>query len=208
MGKTVVTQIALLRAAEQLFAERGVDLVSLREIAEAAGQRNHSAAVYHFGDKRNLIEAMLKRHSGPIDDAFSPAIERLRQEGHETLRELLALLVRPLVAKLDDEDGGAAYITICAELVSSRTHPITALHAANGPGSAILRERLVEHMAQVPPMLLPVRMMRTAAVLFGSIASYHRLCTAGLYVPRDLFSEDLVDSMEALFSATPKKICS
>lgn len=201
MGKREVTQIALLRAAEKLFAERGVDNVSLREIAAAAGQRNNSAAAYHFGDKRELIEALLHRHSGPIDDAFVPAIERLRAEGRESLRELAALLVRPLVAKLDDEDGGTDYILIAAELVNSRTHPITGLRAANGAGSAVFRERLMVYMTEIPPMLLPVRMLRTAAVLFGSIAAYHRLCIAGLYVPREDFSVDLIGSMTALFAS-------
>jgi AcrR family transcriptional regulator len=39
------TRLAMLRAAERLFAEKGVDAVSLREIANAAGQGNHSAAL-------------------------------------------------------------------------------------------------------------------------------------------------------------------
>ncbi len=55
------TRLALMRAAEQLFAQQGVDRVSLREIAIAAGQRNVSAATYHFGSKRELIEAILER---------------------------------------------------------------------------------------------------------------------------------------------------
>ena len=41
----------MMLAGEQLFAERGFRGVSLREIGLAAGQRNNSAAQYHFGSR-------------------------------------------------------------------------------------------------------------------------------------------------------------
>ena len=69
------TRLALMRAAEQLFAQQGVDRVSLREIAIAAGQRNVSAATYHFGSKRELIETILERHSRPIQDGWLTTLQ-------------------------------------------------------------------------------------------------------------------------------------
>lgn len=191
-------RLALLRAAERLFAAHGVDVVSLREIAAAAGQKNHSAALYHFGTKRELLEALLERHSGPVDAGMIPAIEALRASNKETLGRLVEVLVRPMVALLSDEDGGAEYIGICAELVHSRTFPITGMRAANGPGSELLRQRLFAHMGKVPPTLMPVRMMQTTALLFGSIAAYHRFSTAGIFIPRDELADDLVRTMTKL----------
>ena len=41
----------MLDVAEPLFAEKGIEQVSLREIVAASGQRNLSAARYHFGLK-------------------------------------------------------------------------------------------------------------------------------------------------------------
>lgn len=199
MSKSEDTRLALLRAAERVFADRGVDGVSLREVAGAAGQRNHSAVLYHFGDKRELLEALCQRHSGSMDAAFPVAIAKLREEGRESLETLVNVLVEPLVSKLDDEDGGPEYLVICAELSNSRTFPITSLRAANGPGAAELTQRIVAHIGEVPPMLLPVRMLRTATVLFGSLATYHRLRQAGLYIPRSDFQTDLEQSMVALF---------
>ena len=46
---------AIVEAAERLFAERGIEAVSLRDVSAAAGQRNHSAAQYHFGDRAQLV---------------------------------------------------------------------------------------------------------------------------------------------------------
>ena len=54
---------AIMRAAEQMFAERGLDGVSLREITRAVGARNTSATQYHFGDRKGLLRAIVDRHS-------------------------------------------------------------------------------------------------------------------------------------------------
>jgi AcrR family transcriptional regulator len=194
------TRLALMRAAERLFAERGVEAVSLREIAVAAGQRNNSSALYHFGDKRELIEATLARHSDAIDEALPAALARLRDEGLESLETIVELLVDPLLQKLDDEDGGAAYLTVCAELVNSRTYPVTALRAANGPGIQALQGRLMLHMRALSPPLVTMRMLRVSAILFGSMVAYHRLTVAGMYLSREEFRLDLISSLVGLLT--------
>ncbi|MBL7502363.1 TetR/AcrR family transcriptional regulator [Frankia sp. CNm7] len=52
------TKEQIVRAAERLFAQHGVDGVSLREIGTAAGTANNSAVRYHFGSKEQLIQAI------------------------------------------------------------------------------------------------------------------------------------------------------
>ena len=49
---------AILLAAERLLAEYGMHGASLRQISEAAGQKNTSAIHYHFGSREQLIEAV------------------------------------------------------------------------------------------------------------------------------------------------------
>ncbi len=44
-----------MSAAEKLFAARGVDRVSLREINRASGARNAVALQYHFGDRDGIV---------------------------------------------------------------------------------------------------------------------------------------------------------
>ena len=51
---------ALLEVAGQLFSERGVNEVSLRELARAAGV-TPAMVHYYFGDKQGLYEALLER---------------------------------------------------------------------------------------------------------------------------------------------------
>ena len=56
----------LLDVAERLFAERGIDGVSLREIGKAAGSRNTAVAHYYFGNKQHLVDAIIARRSSSI----------------------------------------------------------------------------------------------------------------------------------------------
>jgi len=195
------TRISLLRAAERLFAERGVDSVSMREIAAAAGQANHSAALYHFEDKRDLLNSLLERHSDPLQTAWLVALDHMEAEGRDTLEELVGLLVRPVVGILDDPDGGPEYLLVVADLVTSRSFPIMGMPAVSAPGILALTARMMRHIAAVPPSLLQLRMMRVAAVLYCSIANYHYLLSVGFDIPRDDFIAELIASLVAVIAA-------
>src|SRR5271165_1043188 len=68
-GRATAEQV--VAAAERLFAERGVEAVSLREVAKAATSRNTAVAHYHFGGKgpgRRARPARPGRGSGPGAD--------------------------------------------------------------------------------------------------------------------------------------------
>jgi AcrR family transcriptional regulator len=188
------TRLALMRAAEQLFAQQGVDRVSLREIAIAAGQRNVSAATYHFGSKRELIEAILERHSLPIQELWAPALESGEAP---TLQQLIALLVKPLVDKMDDPDGGRCYLELCAELVASRSFPLMGMRVAATPKAQEMTKRIALHGPEVPPMIRVIRSTRLAGLLYSSIGDYLRLTANGVEIPRGLFISDLASALVA-----------
>jgi AcrR family transcriptional regulator len=199
------TRLALMRAAEQLFAQQGVDRVSLREIAIAAGQRNVSAATYHFGSKRELIETILERHSRPIQDGWLVA---LHVEGSRKLelRQLIDLLVRPILAKIDDPDGGRCYLELCAELVASRSFPLMGMRVATTPGAAELGRRIAELGPELPLMFHVIRGTRLAGLLYGSIGDFLRLTANGVEIPRALFLSDLVSVLVAAVQAEPPRL--
>lgn len=188
------TRLALMRAAEQLFAQQGVDRVSLREIAIAAGQRNVSAATYHFGSKRELIEAILERHSLPIQERWRPVLAE--DKSHELdLNRLLEVVVSPLVDKVDDPDGGRNYLELCAELVASRSFPLMGMRVANTAEAHEIANRIAERGPEVPPMIRVVRMTRLAGLIYASIGDFLRLTANGVDIPRRLFTSDLVNAL-------------
>lgn len=196
------TRLALMRAAEQLFAQQGVDRVSLREIAIAAGQRNVSAATYHFGSKRELIEAILERHSLPIQETWRPVLEQSKVE-QVSLHHLLELVVRPLVTKVDDPDGGRCYLELCAELVSSRSFPLMGMRISVTAEAHDLTKRIAERGPDVTPMIRVIRSTRLAGLIYGSIGDYLRLITNGVEIPRNVFVSDLVNVLAGAVQAAP-----
>ena len=52
--------LRLVLTGERLFAIRGIEGVSLRQIAAEAGSGNNSAVHYHFKSKEGLIRAIFR----------------------------------------------------------------------------------------------------------------------------------------------------
>ncbi len=55
------TRDIILDAAEQLFAEKGFEGVSMREIVAETSLKNQASLYHHFRNKRSLYEAVLSR---------------------------------------------------------------------------------------------------------------------------------------------------
>ncbi|UGT45513.1 TetR/AcrR family transcriptional regulator; helix-turn-helix transcriptional regulator [Nocardia yamanashiensis] len=91
----------ILAAAERLFAEFGIESVSLRQIAVAAGQRNTSAVAYHYGSKEALVEEIYVWRMTTVN---AQRLRRLRELGDAGVSELVRALVEPLAATLHDPE--------------------------------------------------------------------------------------------------------
>ncbi len=112
------TRAQLIRAGERLFAERGIEVVSLREITRAAGQRNATALQYHFEDRRGLLRAILAKHNLDVDAERHTMLDELEEASSVSAREWVQALVMPAAAKLADRDGGRDFLRISAELMN------------------------------------------------------------------------------------------
>ncbi len=75
------TRMALLDAAEVLFAAEGVDGVSLASITRLAGQRNGGAIHDSVGGRDGLLAAILDRHEAVLDEVRTEALIELRRCG-------------------------------------------------------------------------------------------------------------------------------
>ncbi|MGK8503193.1 TetR/AcrR family transcriptional regulator [Nocardia asiatica] len=91
---------ALMDVAEELYGRHGIDQVSSRRIAEHAGNANHSAVAYHFGDRDGLIRAMLDRYTEQTEPMRADMLAALEPE--PTLVDLLRCLIVPAVRSLAD----------------------------------------------------------------------------------------------------------
>lgn len=98
------TQERLLDEAERLFADKGYDGVSLREITAAAG--THLAAVnYHFGSKKNLYVEVFRQRWMDRARKIQEPLRELAQREHYTPEDVVRTLARAfLTGPMSDED--------------------------------------------------------------------------------------------------------
>jgi AcrR family transcriptional regulator len=119
----VTTAEKLLDAAARLFAERGIENVSVAEIVRAAGQRNASAVNYHFGNRNELLRAVLARHVPAIAKRREELLARAREAGD--VRSAAEAIVRPLTEFAQLGWRERAYLQIGSEVADmiDRTTP-------------------------------------------------------------------------------------
>jgi len=95
----------LITAAERLFAEHGIDSVTLRQIIRAAGVKHAAAIQYHFAGRDGLIEAALEEPNARVETRRNAMLDEYEANGRMDIRALSAILVRPLAAELTDISG-------------------------------------------------------------------------------------------------------
>jgi AcrR family transcriptional regulator len=116
---TLETRRQIVDAAEALFAEHGLDNVTLQDITRAAGQNNRYAPQYHFGDRAGLINAVLDKHSDLISERRKLLLEALAQKKSPTLRELVDAYVLPVAQHVESNKNNLAYLLINCQLMTS-----------------------------------------------------------------------------------------
>lgn len=191
----------LLRAAEKLFTERGVDNVSLREVSAAAKQKNNSAVAYYFDSKLGLIDAILDRHVRDLHNQMAAMLDLVENRPETNMRRLVEVLVLPIVRKLDDPDGGREFISISAQLSVNPTLPLLDRPAASSEAAQRLMLAMIP-MTRLPTDLMLLRMMQIPMLMYGSLVNYIRLGDAAPV--RDAFVADLVDALTDLITGSLK----
>lgn len=92
------TKTKILNAAELLFADKGFTGTSLREITSIA-EVNLAAVNYHFGSKKELIKALMKRYLDELSPSLVASLEAVISEPKQpTLEEVFTLFVEPLLS--------------------------------------------------------------------------------------------------------------
>jgi AcrR family transcriptional regulator len=107
----------LLDCAEQLFAEHGLEGVSLRAINAEAGL-SPAALHYHFGTQNALVEALLERQMPALMERRRRLLDALDDRPEPpTTRDILGALIRPQVELLaEGGEPGLRYLRLVHRL--------------------------------------------------------------------------------------------
>jgi AcrR family transcriptional regulator len=117
----VDTRERLLRVAITLFAEHGIDRISLKTISEEAGNRNRSAVGYHFESKQGLIDAILRRLESELAPPLAATLtvfeQRLCERRALSVDEVVRRLMEPIFALYRGSPYGPDAVRILARMM-------------------------------------------------------------------------------------------
>jgi len=141
------TRIALIEAAESLFAEAGVDGVSTRQIGAAIGSSNTNVVAYHFGSKEALIEAVYRHRLPAIDGRRRELLDQADSAGTAgDLSVLVRVFALPLYEQVDAK-GRHSFARFIAGLERSGMMSARGLLVLDFPET----ERLLARMSTLLP---------------------------------------------------------
>lgn len=116
------TRDRILDAAEELFAHKGFEGVSVRQIMSKA-EADVSLAYYHFKSKRDLFDQVMLRRVEHLNTIRLKALETVEQrhpDDSPTVEEIIAAFTNPLLDLLAEEhDEWKYYFQLIAQINNS-----------------------------------------------------------------------------------------
>lgn len=191
----------LILAAEILFAKGGIEGVSLREIAAAAGQRNHHAVQYHFGIRDTLVQAVFDYRMDQMEAKRGEMLQAAREADRlGDARTIMDIIFLPQL-ELIDAHGDHSYANFLCQYLLRNSDTEFGRFGGHlpphiGEALALLRARihfLPDEVAQ--------RRLITACFMFLNILAAHTRDAADHRIDQE-FSAALDDTLNQIVAAT------
>lgn len=199
------TRQALILAGEKLFALRGIDGVSLREVNHVAGQRNRSAAHYHFGTRLGLIEAVYDYRAANLNQRRMAMLNTIEvAQGQFDVLAIIRCFVCPLIDEVENTEGGSFFLRFLAAVNMHNDMDVCRMwrdrHVeATEKIYALLKIALPELAAPVFSVRFGLMMVHLVYVM----AEREKFLTVNpnATMSQELFYANLIDTLVAMMSA-------
>jgi AcrR family transcriptional regulator len=200
------TRLQLILAAEKLFAESGIDGVSLRQINIEAGQKNSSAAHYHFGSKGALILSIYQQRMAHVNARRLATLDILQTAGNEhSVRHIVGAIVHPIVEEIDADASGRNYIRFMAQAIGHPQLDLVALWRQEHTGGLARALKLLQTaLPQVPEPIFGQRFGLAFEQIVHSLADREKLRQAeqnSFEIDSALFVNNLIDCIAGAMAA-------
>ena len=160
------TKNRILDAAEVLFAERGFADTSLRLITSEADV-NLASVNYHFGSKKELIQAVLDRYLSIFMPALDARLQTLMVQEQLTLLQVFESFVDPLMKLVAVRTNGPAIFMqlLGRGYIDSQGHLRRFITAHYGP----ILQRITQAISKANPELSPADLFWRLHFTLGTV---------------------------------------
>ena len=145
--------------------------MSLRDVSAAAGQRNHSAAQYHFADRHGLVAAVYAARMGEVNARRQQRLARLALDGRDDdLEGLVEAAIVPLIEVIAEADGWYGRF-----LARTRWDTLAREALADLPEAASIRtviRRIIAGLDQLPAEIARSRADQMLTLIIGTAAGW------------------------------------
>jgi AcrR family transcriptional regulator len=210
------TRARIKVAAQRLFAQRGIDGVSVRDIVAAAGQRNNGSLNYYFRTKEALVLELIVEGGRLIDASRNAYLDRLEAEGGpHTVREVIEALVWPAIGLAETDREENTFIRFITMLEMNHRKLFRGLidkKSSKSWNSGYRRclKHFVRLMPGVPLVLLNQRLVFLGLFLNASLSVRESALEQGKQ-PHHFWGADytlpnLIDTMQAIMEQSPSSL--
>jgi AcrR family transcriptional regulator len=209
-ASTEETRNQIKAAAQMLFAQRGVDGVTVQEIVNAAGQRNNAALHYHFGSKEELIRQMVVDGAAVLDGRRREMLDEMKARGGPvTIRDVMLVLVMPVI-ELGEDERWRGYIRFASNLQASDPQTLRAALNHRWNSGYIECFEYLKKMLPLPAAIVEQRlsifMIYANAILSAHEAALEKRHARSSRLWGQPFTiENILDTLEAALTCSPSE---
>tara|TARA_R100001440_G_scaffold25353_5_gene41281 strand:- start:9816 stop:10457 length:642 start_codon:yes stop_codon:yes gene_type:complete len=201
------TRHNIIMTALALYAERGLDGVSLRTISAESGTRNSAAAHYHFGSRLGVLEAVVTFITNYTRPAFKAGLDATEADAHPSLRAVVEAMATPYLSLAVTPDWGPAALRFMAHLNADNTPDVVQLMNKHfRPDVERIELQLHRVLPDVPRDILRIRLAITFVNLIHGAAEIDMLSNTpfgNIRPDNNTLFNCFVDYVEGGLSANP-----
>lgn len=195
-ARGAATRLRILLVAERLFAERGVFALPLRDIGIEAGQKNHTAVQYHFGDREALLREIINYRLAATEERRSEFVADMMTSARQPqVADIMRAYVLPLAVHLEHDNH---YLAFMSRYIIERGGYTGGEVVDTMPTVKTFRSLLTRLLPHLPDAVLDERWMLVLTSTIHALARYQTALLLGkLPSPVEKLLEDLVDFLAA-----------
>lgn len=172
--RAIETQRKVLDAAEKLFAMKGFDGTSIRDIA-AEAEVTPALVTFHGGPKDDLLETVVERRAEALSALRNARLDAVQDAGTPSVRAILEAFVLPYLEKAAGADAQWLYYARLIAIVSADERWASVTRRCFDPTGQRFAAAMAGCLPGVPPREVAAGFVFTVSAMLSLCTSQWRV---------------------------------